>query len=78
MFTKENFIKLNFKKKILISSLSIFLISMILLTGFTFKMVSNKFQNQVQRRWFKSSKASKFSNYLITKSYKGNRQNFSR
>ncbi|MBO0562594.1 methyl-accepting chemotaxis protein, partial [Clostridium botulinum] len=48
MFTKENFIKLNFKKKILISSLSIFLISMILLTGFTFKMVSGKFQNQVQ------------------------------
>ncbi|KGO15389.1 methyl-accepting chemotaxis protein [Clostridium botulinum] len=48
MFTKENFIKLNFKKKIVITSLLIFLISMSLLTGFTFKMVSSKFQKQVE------------------------------
>ncbi|EJO5348536.1 HAMP domain-containing protein [Clostridium botulinum] len=48
MFTKENLKKINLKKKILITSLLIFLISMSLLTGFTFKMVSSKFKNQVK------------------------------
>ncbi|NFD85868.1 HAMP domain-containing protein [Clostridium botulinum] len=48
MFTKENLKKLSFKKKIVITSLLIFLISMSLLTGFTFKMVSSKFKNQVR------------------------------
>ncbi|WP_409069858.1 methyl-accepting chemotaxis protein [Clostridium sp. FAM 1755] len=48
MFTKENLKKLSFKKKILVTSLLIFLISMALLTGLTFKMVSSKFQNQVK------------------------------
>lgn len=49
MFTKENLKKLSFKKKIVITSLLIFLISMSLLTGFTFKMVSSKFKIKLEK-----------------------------
>ncbi|WP_251859540.1 methyl-accepting chemotaxis protein [Clostridium sp. Marseille-Q2269] len=48
MFTKENLKKLTLKKKILITCLVIFLVSMSSLTILTFKMVSNKFRNQVK------------------------------
>ncbi len=67
MFTKENLKKLSFKKKIVITSLLIFLISMSLLTGFTFKMVSSKFKNQVREDGLNLANQVKLSKLLHLK-----------
>ncbi len=73
MFTKENLKKLSFKKKIVITSLLIFLISMSLLTGFTFKMVSSKFKNQVREDGLNLANQVSYQITSSQKSYKGDR-----